>query len=547
MKPTQTMFLPLNSMNLAHYFASGCISPSRYYTNRPADIQSKFSSLLLLTKDLWYPLCDCRIEIILSSEEESNLEQLSEQIYLLSKPLPISRIKKVFFRDKEQLKTTEFNINAGAAFIPPGLFEVDDNTKLEIDNIDYDYDHSRKGEDWTAKLKKYDQFLGGLAMMKIGGESYMNYSENYFSLLSFFNDQVKNDFQKSKHEINNNFYNALSGGKPWDKILPLALNKITEEDVLNFAKEEKTSISKSLGLIKLDSISKNTTTYILAILSLYGEGKSKKTEDLISDINSKIIDRKKAEGILLLFGLNNGYSNLRNKYKVGNIEKPAKCKLLSNLDLVTIESIYQYTFNAKNPCYLFPYLELPLNNFSRKIKRGNYLILDEEIITKKKPKVGSPEYLEELSLSTNQAEITLLLARLTSKWIPPFCSFQLDDIAKYFEKELSTVLLQYKSAIIAKVKNDSLEENEELNKELYETLEIQSKEIDALKLQIREYEDKVSKSSKDNFELNDKLNTPESSSTPEKRKPKTRKKSSKNPSPPKEQTDGLPFNKDLSE
>jgi hypothetical protein len=102
-------------MNLAHYLGSGIIVPSIYIENKNADIQDGFRNYLLLSTSKFTRDTNCAIEIALNSDEEA--KKISENFYLFSTPLPISRIKGIYFTSEEKKISSDFDITSGTAFI----------------------------------------------------------------------------------------------------------------------------------------------------------------------------------------------------------------------------------------------------------------------------------------------------------------------------------------------------------------------------------------------------------------------------------------------
>ena len=43
---TNAYYVPIKSVNLAHYFIKGCLCPAKYFANRNSDIQNKFDNYM---------------------------------------------------------------------------------------------------------------------------------------------------------------------------------------------------------------------------------------------------------------------------------------------------------------------------------------------------------------------------------------------------------------------------------------------------------------------------------------------------------------------
>ena len=342
-------YLSIKSTSLAHYFGKALILPSRFYKNRPLDIQSIEDDYLVLSKNKFLNNSNCSIKLVLKKEEVNSLIEIEDtNLFLYSKPIPISRIKQVYFIDEIQKLKTVDNINRGTAFISTTLSKVIEEESISRDIIVKDM--FKYSPELESKIKTYNHILGGLAFVKYTLEG--EYSENYFSILSYFNNFIQNKINNRLDKYDGAF---TPNGDFWSKLSPLLYETISEKDVLNFSEQEKVAIEKLNGIFKYENIDKKSITYKLAILNIYGEdsSKRKKTDDLISDCKNGKIPKEKQEAIALIFGINNGYSNFRNQYD----KKIVKFKMESLLDYYTIESVFQYVINDKKNNEKFEYID----------------------------------------------------------------------------------------------------------------------------------------------------------------------------------------------
>lgn len=389
-----TYYLPINSTSLAHYFVSACVKPAKYFENKPQDIQDRFRNVLLLSSKLGTNDTDCCIELVLTKDEERTLSHCVKEFYLFPTPLPISRVKAIYFRDPRQLEQTLSNINMSAAFIPQSLAKV---AKFSDEGIDVvNVADKPVDKNYSEQLVMFDRILGALALMKTAKEPYMNYSENYASTLSFFNALVRNDLEKQGCQINEKFFGLFSRSGNFLKFIPYLEKKITKEDLDQIAAENnqriERSYTKAINFDKLSGI-----TYAFAILQSYGvggEAATKKIDGLISNNFGNLKDGK-AEGIALYYGYNRGYSVFSNSYGTEETGRQSvKFHLESLLDYYTIESVYQFTFYGNTISAQFPYIDdwCPRKNQNPK-RKNDYKVLDTVFIGKKKPTVFSKEYL----------------------------------------------------------------------------------------------------------------------------------------------------------
>lgn len=387
-----TYYFPINSLSLAHYFGSACIKAAKYFTNKPQDIQDKYNAFLLLTNKLGTTETDCCLELVLTEDETKDLIDVKNGWFLFdAKPLPITRIKKIYFSDKEQSKNTITNITMSTAFVPENLVEIRTFEDNKTEDIQVPVECQEV--DQTDKIIQYDRFLGALALMRLAHEPYMNYSQNYIATLSFFNQTIDNQVKTNEKLLFNNAFQGIFNRKGFEKVLPYLELSIDEESLNRIAKEENQEIKKDkiTRIIDFESINDKSWTYIIAYLNAYGVGEESRKMRIDGLIHSNFTSLRegKNEGVALCYGYNRGYSVFAKSY--GDVAY--KYKLESQLDYYTIESVYQYVFNGIFSTD-FPYLDswCPKLNPKQPKKKTDYVVLDEVIVGKKKAKLFSQEW-----------------------------------------------------------------------------------------------------------------------------------------------------------
>lgn len=431
-------YLPISSTSLAHYFGGACIKPSKYFENKQEDLQDKFNDFLLITTHFGTQQTDCCLELVFTKQETGELINVENGFYLYEKPLPITRVRKIYFSSKERKEQTITNINMSTAFIPNDLIgeiKAFDNPQIDI----------KKPQDieifsYDKQIKIFNSILGGFALMRLAGEEYMNYSENYFATLSFFNTAIQQDLEYSKINIDTRYRGVFTGDSGFQKIIPYLDKKIDENDITKIANDENQLILKDkiTRIIDLNTLDK--WTYTVAVLNTYGvgsESKKKKIDELILSNFKSEIKIGKSEGIALCYGINRGYSTFSNKYSLGKNEKVVKFQLNSQLDYYTIESLYQYAFNN---CKSDKFLCLdwcPKQKWSRVSKKTDYQILDVIVIGKKKAKVSSLEYLENLLLQFFQKDNVSLFRGFLEKVREIIYNDTKDEIADEYENQIA--------------------------------------------------------------------------------------------------------------
>lgn len=491
-----SFYIPINSGSLAHYFSKAIILPAKYFTNKPDDIQNRFAHSLLLSERKWVINSDCSIEVVLTNTEVKELSKVSDHFFVYNRPIPISRVKSICFLDAKQKETTIWNINNGAAYIPESIVSVEKSRDVEVlsDDEINSVNEFKATSELSDKIKRFDIILGGFAFMRLGGKSFMNYSENYFSTLSYFNRLIEEQTVNAGKEKGlkfSNKYLALFSSKlqsDWSHWRDYVSKNITPDEILAIAKEKKLNAEKSyLGVLKLDSISPNTHLYDFAILATYGDGKSKSTDNLVTDLTNGTINPDKIEDISILFGLNSGYSKLRNKYKGPVKDNNVKFTLESKLDYYIIESIYQFVFNSSIQSYSFDYIDkwCPSGRVKDNVKGyETYKILDTTIIAKKK------QTPLELFWENYSAEIYSTIVRSINQWIPPFAKNDEKEAIQFFDKQLRNTLTVSVEGLQKRIESECEAIH---NSQKQQVVESYQKEIDKLLAEISNLQEENAK------------------------------------------------------
>lgn len=468
----QIFFIPINSGSLAHYLSKALILPSKYLPNKPEDIQNKIEHSILLSKKQWVKNSDCSIEIVLTTDEIKVSNNLSDNFLELNFPLPISRIRKIYFLDEKQMETTVWNINNGAAFIPQHLIAIASKANIEFvdDNFISNETSKNSSGEIEKKFYRFDTALGGFAFMKVGGKTFgavaAEFSENYFITLSSFNKIIEEQTIKAEKEKDLNFsrkYLGLfsSNGSEWSKWHPYIYKNIELQDVEEIAEKEGLRIEKKYGLLNLDSIDIWSHLYDIAILATYGDRKNKSIDDLVNALHNGTISERKNEDIAILFGLNTGYTKFRNKYKANNKEYNVKFKLDSKLDYYIIESIYQFSFHNNRSNGRFEFidkLDFPQNMQAKNRGFVTYPILDKIVIAKKKP---TP--LEEF-LGKYANGIYEKLSHSAKQLLPSYANFESEKAINHFKELLNdnfvSALQQYEKSVTVECEETFKEEKQ---------------------------------------------------------------------------------------
>lgn len=416
-----TYYIPINSINLPTIYRTGLIMPKKYIKSENIDVQNQFPSYLLITTKKITNNSDCVLEVTLSNEEIKSLKALSKKsdAFLFTLPLPISRIKHLYFVTEETKERIIAIINLSTAFIDKSIASIFNKYETKTDGKSLVNDKILEAKDCLAAVNKFDSVMGGFAVMRVAHEDSMNYSDTYFSTLSLFNEKIKSEVLNSGLNINDKFQDAFFGLNKFKNLFPYLHRPITENDINDFAKFENQTVIKDklTGIIDIDSLDK--MTYILAVLFTYGvgeEAKKKKIDSLIVSNFKNDIKSEFSEIIALCYGINRGYGAFVKNYSLGTKESFIKFKLQTQLDYYTIESLYQFAFYNKYENNGFEYIDSFVTTEKSSVGDGSVNIMGQNVLLKKKPKVGTTEYLHQLSHSfiqkNNESPLTVFIGKL---------------------------------------------------------------------------------------------------------------------------------------
>lgn len=460
----QKYYIPIQSSSLPHYFAGACICPANYYNNKPKDIQDSFPNVILITTNFGSSQSDCCLEVILVQDEKDHFVSIGNDYYLIDIIIPISRICKILFNSKEQQVKTISLIRQATAFIPDSIIGpvcAFDKKEIIYNNRPVDFEGITP-EYMVTKRRRFDSFLGALALMKVAKPNGFNVSINYIDAIAFFNTLIRE--QKEKVRPRNSKLDSYFE----DPDKNAFSREITETVLYEEAKRKGIEIKKNPITKIIETESLEWPVYGYAILYTYGvadEAKRKKIDDLILEDFQNSVKKKWGEYIAFFYGYNRGYTVFNNVYLKDNKSVEVKFKLESQLDYYIIESVFQYVFNGKIVGEL-PYIDSWCNKYKAQLTRaGEYRILDTIIRDKKKVKVFSEEWWKEslpgclhnINLKINVLDKEIDLTEDIEKHIlRPFAMAIDKAIREEVTDEYASIIENYKAKI------DNLE------KELYE-------------------------------------------------------------------------------
>lgn len=399
------IFLQVNRQNLFQYFISGLISPTRYEKNRPQpDIQSALRDSLQLSNGLLDELknTDALVELSFSKAETNDLTIFSS-IALLSKPIPVSRVKKIYLKsenDKEDVLATAKTSDAG--IIPNSLIESSFPNNIEL-IIQEQVKAENVKNNYSDRIIEFDRVLGAYAFVKNVSLLFTNKSNVFSNFPDHYLGFVKLLFEEESipADTNNkqfNFYKQLLGIKFQDEnsVLKWLFDRakadinFTSTDIKEFGnillKNHSDSDFREDGKEALnilnDGIKRKTAPkfildlkhidkvylYIFSFLYLYGNKTAEdRTNSRIGLPNEAVSNY--SEFIFALLGYFYGYSLLRNRDEkqtyvdsyidkfAQNFDRPTiKFDLTTAFDFYLIEAVYQFVFNNQTSFQVFEYI-----------------------------------------------------------------------------------------------------------------------------------------------------------------------------------------------
>ena len=474
-------FMHLNSINVPGYISCACLKPAKYFQNRIEDVQNKCDSALILSTKRYDSESDCSFEVVLTNQEKDSLLPIEncKEIFIFSKAIPLSRLYKIYFKSDHIRDKIISLVNISSGFVPEKMVTVlADNDSADYTGFEIPKDFN--ANDLSRNIKQFDSLLGGFALMRLACEEYMNYSENYFSTLSRFNNVIEAELIKANKKINDIYWDAFEGKTNFNNLFSYINKTITSDDLNTIAANEGQQIHNKThltGIIDINSLAGGT--YVVAVLYSYGmseEGRKNKIDGLILSNFKNDIRPEKSEIIALCYGLNRGYNGFSNKYKTSAIEKIVKFELNSKVDYYTIESLYQYVFNDIQKSGEFPYLDNWCPKYpklKRKLKKSEYLVLDK-VVSGEVIKVGSTKWWSGL--------LSVFFSKKGEEYFKPFIQVLYDKIKSDLELEYQDQIAD-KDEYIDELKSENSKlsnKNSEVDS-LQAHIEKLKNEIDALK------------------------------------------------------------------
>lgn len=448
-------YIQINSNALPHYIVSGCIRPVSLIENRESDIQNIFSDFVLLSSKKWSTKTDCSILVVLTDSELSLLKPVNDDYYVYDSIIPLSRVLKIYFNEKDKSETVLWNIDTGAGFVPDRLVFIEEKKSDEISNIEIfnngiSNDYFKLNQTYT----RFNRIMGGFAFLRTAlydsKDLNINFPVNFFASIANYNSLLRKVCDDLKLKIPFSLNEILNNENQISKFIG---KEITIELIQNISKKEGILIDNKFGNLQIDNISRDTLTFYLSVLYTYGKSKSKSVEDLIA-VLFEDLEPTKREEIALIFGIHTGYESLRNYYKLKLRNFNVKFDFESKLDYYIVETLYQHSLHKNDSNFDFILNE---HNFAKSHEKigpdyVSYEIFDSKIITKRK------DYLE--SLERILDEITGLI----SSWFPKsFFSINQQKMKSSLTMKVKQIYLDE----INEIKNDLIKIEKEHAKPIF--------------------------------------------------------------------------------
>jgi len=379
---SKSYFYQMHQENINVIFDWGIICPAGVNKEKKTktDIQDKYKDYIFLTdvKKLFEEdNSQVLIEIVLFENDFISKTNI-ENVFLTNKPIPVSRIKRIFYSDKNYWEKLQNLIEADANSFVPFLI-ADFENEFDCDNLMEEINTEKIPiEDYSERLNLFDRRMGAIAFMKNADlyyGNYSNYSKHYIDILNVINPDVfKLSIHLENHEVFQKIMKTIDVTRFYKDVYED--KKITKEYLDDLIEEYSSKLKNGneLKLLKSKfghpfSICKSEYLKVLgteeligyfriAYVAIYGDKSHASTasSQLKNDFKNEVLDSDNADILLATLGMYYGYKSIRphdsieidyNNELSNNIDKNQniKFKLNTKLDYLTIESIYQISFD----------------------------------------------------------------------------------------------------------------------------------------------------------------------------------------------------------
>ena len=434
---SENYYLPLKVENLAFYLSSACFAPAICYEQRGRDFQSlKSNGLLLFNTQLLTEDSDCCAELYLTSEERIKLQKIVDtECYVYSDILPMSRLIRVYFASDELMNHMVTQINLNTAFLPADICCVKRMQTYSVKPMLAD--KSQRDAEIYKKYQKYQATLGGFALMRIVKDAPYTYSRAYLPLIAQRNEHIKEIMDKAGADITSVI--SLSNKSLYESISAAEKDRENRANVYyNCAQQSANAIGETINIqnskhtIITDNLSGDALVF--AYLRDYRLDDNDTGARIGVDglISSRFANVKESEMVAFYYGYSHGYSRFAKCYESVVFKFDINCLL----DMYVVETLFLRTLNNKAILSVFPYIDKHHKTIAQKenLVDGEFLLLDQYVICKKKATVGSDEWFRSFFPKCAE-EFTRIHTKL-EKYIAPML-FQ--EVSQLFDIEMDCV------------------------------------------------------------------------------------------------------------
>lgn len=391
-------YLPSRATSLAHYFSQAVISPAACYRNKPSDLQDRNPRHLLMGGHPAMPDSDCCLELALTDDEHSRLISTPGHWRFYDGALPITRIRRILFTDRQRMDATLAAVNISTAFLPRHLAAILPKEAIAASGEIPEAPVAAPSQ--SSALCHFDRFMGAVAMLRLSGEGCCPLA--YATAISFFNYVIRKTVETNAPDAGFSLHGIFDGSNGFSKILPLLGQPIDESAVIDLGQRigEHVKVNPVTRMIMIDRIN-DRWLYVAAVLATYGTGaksRRRRVDELMTSRFSTIREDLRPL-VALCLGYHYGYSTFLKGY---GKDCPFKFRLDSRLDYYVIESIFRYAFDNRRVSGTFPDFDRwwPASTPRQPLKKDEFILMDRPVSPNRpKPSPSSQDLWDELCLN----------------------------------------------------------------------------------------------------------------------------------------------------
>jgi len=411
--------LHIRANNLPNYLSFGHIYPldleeSEIYKteNRENDVLSLFPQYILLSFGAFNSFDDQDVLIELVIDNLDCKSVYNNSIVAISQPIPISRIKCVYFKSEVERSRLLASIDAFQdSFLPESITKVfvGEPSSIKLNQSELHLPPNEKLNEWRTSLNRFDRLMGMFAFMKNVGLFYSTqnnqlaeFTRSYFAALFSINpiDELQSfrintlvrpllfyrkiDTSTELRVLYNTIINHIYSDRTFNikdsvSILEAIANEGSNSDerpklieLANLFKRLDNFTISFKELLSVENIRQNMPLLAMVFLTKFpNKGRSNSDKQAVRNVLLEevyILPLNMAEAILAILGTYYGYKNmpradtnlnLSDKYFqiVTNMVQCIKFKMESYLDRFIIESCFQFAITEQPLANSFSYLQ----------------------------------------------------------------------------------------------------------------------------------------------------------------------------------------------